>query len=60
MIFLKLTYKTLNLHHYSFNNIVMLLQVQSFVQYEFLHQCVVEYAKEVEQKLENDATDVCP
>lgn len=38
----------------------MLLQVQSFVQYEFLHQCVVEYAKEVEQKLENDATDVCP
>ena len=37
-----------------------ILQVQSFVQYEFLHQCAVDYAKEIEQKLENEVTQSTP
>ena len=37
-----------------------ILQVQSYVQYEFLHQCVVDYAKEVAEKLELEVSQSTP
>ena len=33
-------------------NLNPIFQVQSAAQYEFLHRCVVDYAKEIEEKLQ--------